>query len=64
VTRPTSEEVQAWIKQAYREPENKGLIDAPRFTRWNMEVAFQAGYEAVRTQTAQEDVREEEPNVS
>ena len=43
-----SDQIQDWIRRAYREPEDKSLLDAPRFTRWNMEVAFRAGIEAAR----------------
>lgn len=37
------EQVQAWIARAYRQPTDAALIDAPRFTRFNMEVAVLEG---------------------
>lgn len=40
-----SEQIQAWIGRAYRAPEDKTQIDAKRFTRWNMEVAYLAGFQ-------------------
>ena len=43
---PSSEDVHAWISRAYRDPEDRTMMDAVRFTRWNMEVAFQAGFGA------------------
>lgn len=42
---PGSDAIQHWIKLAYREPEDKSRLDAARFTRWNMEVAYRAGVE-------------------
>lgn len=47
---PTSEEVHAWINRAYRQPPGFGPMDndGSRFTRWNMEVAFIAGWNAAR----------------
>lgn len=43
---PTTEEIQEWIDRAYRRPEGVGPMqnDGFRFTRWNMEVAFAAGF--------------------
>ncbi|GJE60925.1 hypothetical protein [Methylobacterium trifolii] len=45
--RPTEpcdlQDPQAWIRFAYPEADDPSLIDAPRFTRWDMEVAFMAG---------------------
>lgn len=45
---PTSEEIHAWINLAYRQPPGFGPMDndGSRFTRWNMEVAFMAGWNA------------------
>lgn len=43
IVEPSSEEIQAWIKAAYREPEMVTQIDDARFTRWNMEVAYLSG---------------------
>jgi hypothetical protein len=52
-TPPTSEEVHAWIDSAYRRPEGAESIsnDGVRFTRWNMEVAFMAGWKAAMGET-------------
>ena len=46
VALPNSEEIQAWIALEYREPEAQVQLDNPRFTRWNMEVAFAGGFRA------------------
>jgi hypothetical protein len=47
-TKPTSEEIHDWINSAYRQPPGYGPMDndGSRFTRWNMEVAFAAGWDA------------------
>lgn len=47
---PASEEIHAWIDAAYRRPEGVPQMsnDGYRFTRWNMEVAFMAGWNAAR----------------
>lgn len=44
--RPSEDEVHRWIRLAYREPKDPAQVDAPRFTRWNMEVAYCAGWAA------------------
>lgn len=35
-----------WVRKAYGMPESDELLDAPRFTRWNMAAAYQAGADA------------------
>lgn len=54
--KPTSEEIHDWIDRAYRQPEGVGPMqnDGFRFTRWNMEVAFAAGFKLARRRAAGE----------
>jgi hypothetical protein len=49
-----SDEVQGWIRLAYREPDDPTRIDAPRFTRWNMETAVRYGEARERARAARE----------
>lgn len=50
---PQSSEIQQWISEAYRDPEAVKQLEDVRFTRWNMEVAYAAGFrEAVSQQTS------------
>jgi len=48
IREPTSEEIHVWINEAYRRPKGYAPManDGFRFTRWNMEVAYMAGWDA------------------
>lgn len=48
---PDSDTIQRWVALAYREPEDLSRRDDFRFTRWNMEVAFMAGFDFARGET-------------
>lgn len=43
---PSSAAIHAWIENAYRNPIDPAQMDDRRFTRWNMEVAYVAGWKA------------------
>ncbi|UIJ43745.1 hypothetical protein LZK98_11650 [Sphingomonas cannabina] len=45
----TESEAHEWVRKAYREPEDLSQLDAFRFTRWNMAVAYQARKDAATT---------------
>lgn len=47
--RDLTTEADRWIESAYRKPDDPDEDDAFRFTRYNMQVAYRAGYEACPT---------------